>query len=401
MQHVVFNRLVRFIGATGILFLPCFASAQLSLSAHTGIGTYQMEDLKSFQQTLSARWPVKPNTIASFPAYWYYEVTLRNRFDNALTAGAAVSFGSTGGRIYYSDYSGSIWADQMASYVSWAGSFGTNKSFFNGQLNLWAEIRPGVTITTLSLSQNEILGTSKTRFESTYHSVNFMIQPTVGAEYYFKRISLNASVGYNANISNGDLQASGNNTLATATGANAHADWSGLRASLGLGVKIDDKQPSAHGAVSLALGGGLDYGGFGANLLAYPHDNVGAFVGVGYALAGLGTNAGIKIRFNSPTNRRGYLLAMYGYNAAIVVSNVQDYKKLFYGPSFGAGMDFKPGLGGHWSLGVMIPIRSADVDSYINTLRGQGASFKNTLLPFTISVGFRFITFNEETLKPH
>jgi|GEM_PF-637344 len=186
----------------------------------------------------------------------------------------------------------------------------------------------------------------------------------------------------------------GNNTL-TVSGGKVHADWSGVRAIFGLGFKLDEKQRSTSGAVSLGFGAGLDYGGFGANLLMYPHDNLGVFIGAGYAIAGFGTNGGVKIRLNNGTKTRGYVLGMYGYNAAISVSSTTTYNKLFYGPTVGAGIDLKPGLSGHWSMGVLVPFRNSDVDEYINFLKSQGARFKNVLLPITLTVGFRFVSDNK------
>ncbi len=81
--------------------------------------------------------------------------------------------------------------------------------------------------------------------------------------------------------------------------------------------------------LSIGIGGGLDYGGFGGNLSYYPLNNVGLFGGVGYALAGVGFNAGVKYRYipKKPDARvRPFALAMYGYNAAIVVINASQQK---------------------------------------------------------------------------
>ena len=38
--------------------------------------------------------------------------------------------------------------------------------------------------------------------------------------------------------------------------------------------------------VSIGIGAGLDFGGFGGNVINFPIKNVGIFGGVGYALAG-------------------------------------------------------------------------------------------------------------------
>jgi hypothetical protein len=149
---------------------------------------------------------------------------------------------------------------------------------------------------------------------------------------------------------------------------------------------------------SLGLGIGLDHGGFGANFLVYPQQNFGLFIGAGYALAGLGINGGIKVRILSKNPRaviHPYAVAMYGYNAAVYITNGQQYNKLFYGPTVGLGIDAlsnKPAAVGYWSFAILVPFRSPDVQNYINSLQtNYGVSFANNLIPIGISIGYKFV----------
>ena len=149
--------------------------------------------------------------------------------------------------------------------------------------------------------------------------------------------------------------------------------------------------------MSIGLGGGLDHGGFGANFLYYTNKNVGVFGGVGYALAGVGFNAGAKFRYVSDKAKSKidpYCLVMYGYNAAIAVSGGKQYNKLFYGPTVGVGIDFrgKPKKKTYWTLAILLPIRSSDVGDYIDDLEdNHGVEFSNGLLPVAFSISYRFI----------
>jgi hypothetical protein len=148
---------------------------------------------------------------------------------------------------------------------------------------------------------------------------------------------------------------------------------------------------------SLGPGGGLDYGGFGGNILYFPARQVGLFGGIGYALAGLGFNAGLKFRYipQKPTSRVDpFGLVMYGYNAAIAVSNASQYNKLFYGPTFGIGIDLrgKTKKRGYWSFALLVPIRKAAVKEYMDDLENNyGVDFQYGLFPVGGSVGYRFI----------
>lgn len=147
---------------------------------------------------------------------------------------------------------------------------------------------------------------------------------------------------------------------------------------------------------TIGLGVGLDYGGIGANILYYPVDQIGLFAGVGYAFAGAGYNVGAKLRLNAKKESpkiSPYLIGMYGYNAAIAVKNASNFNKLFYGPTFGFGVDLKPkdkGRNGYWSLALLVPIRSSEVDQYTDYLKeSEGIQFENELLPIGFSIGYR------------
>jgi hypothetical protein len=148
--------------------------------------------------------------------------------------------------------------------------------------------------------------------------------------------------------------------------------------------------------VTLGLGLGLDNGGIGANLIFYPQRNIGIFGGLGYALAGAGWNVGLKLRTISDkpsSNVSFFLLAMYGYNAAIAVTNKTSLNKIFNGPTFGLGIDtrMKPDKRHYWSFALLIPVRSSEVDDYIDYLKlYHGVEFKNQLIPFGISISYKY-----------
>jgi len=148
--------------------------------------------------------------------------------------------------------------------------------------------------------------------------------------------------------------------------------------------------------ISIGIGGGLDYGGFGGSLLMYPAKSVGLFAGAGYAFAGMGVNAGAKIRFISKTpvpRTTPYIMGMYGYNAVIAVYGANEYNKFFYGPSFGIGIDFPKRFerNGYWSIALLVPVRGPEAKNYMNELEtNHGIDFKIGLLPVAFSFGYKF-----------
>jgi hypothetical protein len=143
------------------------------------------------------------------------------------------------------------------------------------------------------------------------------------------------------------------------------------------------------------IGFGQDYGLIGFNITVYPQKNVGLFLGAGFAVAGFGYNAGIKLRALPNHGRsivRPFLLGMYGYVEAVAVTHDPQYNKIFYGPTVGGGIDIGPTTGkGYLSLAIFVPFRSPDVQNYIDELRASGVTINNNLVPVTFSIGYKFI----------
>jgi hypothetical protein len=147
---------------------------------------------------------------------------------------------------------------------------------------------------------------------------------------------------------------------------------------------------------ALGLGAGLDYGGLGANFTVYPQKNIGIFAGIGYGAIQLGYNFGLKARLTFNQHRplcSLYILGMYGYNTVFKINGLSSLNKMFYGPSVGLGFEtpVKPNKTGFWSFGLLLPIRSTEAMDYYDQLKqNPNISMKNELLPFALSIGYKF-----------
>ncbi len=149
--------------------------------------------------------------------------------------------------------------------------------------------------------------------------------------------------------------------------------------------------------LSAGLGIGQDYGGFGGNILYYPQRNFGLFCGIGYNLASVGYNLGIKSRIaigSSSSHVLVSVLAMYGYNAVIRVADMGELNKVFYGATVGAGLDFKPFKysDDYISVSLFVPFRSSEVQDYMDYLEQvYGVVFEQGLFPISFSFGYRIV----------
>jgi hypothetical protein len=148
---------------------------------------------------------------------------------------------------------------------------------------------------------------------------------------------------------------------------------------------------------SAGIGGGYEFGGIGGNAIFYPTRGLGIFGGAGYNLAGFGYNAGIKLRItpdNYASEIMPFIIAMYGYNAALDVKYDTRYNKTFYGLTVGGGIDWRPGNSkfGFLSITVYVPIRTTEVKDYIYNLNYfYGIPYSNKLFPLSASIGYKIV----------
>ncbi len=158
---------------------------------------------------------------------------------------------------------------------------------------------------------------------------------------------------------------------------------------------LDFEDESNIGNLHLGIGIGLDYGGIGGRLTFIPGDasksSVGIFVATGFALNGLGFNAGLNLRIGQqrmvPT-----ISAMYGYNGVIKVIGASQYDKTYYGPSVAIGFENKSRNSddNYIHLELVIPFRSADFHNDIKALQNNPSIEISAPSPVLISIGYHF-----------
>jgi len=150
---------------------------------------------------------------------------------------------------------------------------------------------------------------------------------------------------------------------------------------------------SKKGGITLGMGAGLPYGAAGMRISYNVVNRLSIFGGVGYHFAGLGYNVGLSTIFKSKYATQFYFTGMYGTNAAIVVSGLDEYDNVYTGPSLGGGvkLNSKKKLGNFWDIALIFPIRS---QSFKNDQEAVSNDFRvidfTEAFPVTISIGFNF-----------
>lgn len=243
-QKLIFRNLL-------IVFLscPCAALAQITISACTGYGSWSMNNMQDWQEEYRNSFPVEAKTLAAFPPYVFFEGAISQQKDRWIR-GVVVSNGSTGGRVYYSDYSGNVSLDQSLSFYALGGIIGR---VLNRKTEKWlmiASMRPGVAISKMSYEYEQaVKGAEKEEFSNGFSSYNFTLQPGISLTHKFGRVGIEAQAGYLLTIVGGKLTYEDDTNIPTYQGnidylitedkAPVTCDWSGYRISLGVSVRLN------------------------------------------------------------------------------------------------------------------------------------------------------------------
>jgi hypothetical protein len=227
-----------------ILFLcvlsPWVAIAQMDIGASAGYAYFAMGNMKIFQKQLSSDFPVNPEITSSFPPFWNFEFSLTN-VSRGLVTGGAINYTSTGGRIYYSDYSGMVSVDKLLSHVGISGIIGGKININHEKYLLLAQLRPSLMMTTFTIKSDQSVGSQSDNESYKFTSLGLSFQPTFSATRKFGHFGLQAFAGYNLNVLQGKLYLEdGDDAYITMDDEKPlKADWSGFRVSFGLSYQVN------------------------------------------------------------------------------------------------------------------------------------------------------------------
>ncbi len=214
-----------------LLFIPLFASAQLSVEYTGGYGAYmQMGDIrKLLESKLQTTILTLPNAkiVANFPNYFTHTFGL-NYVHKREEFGFQITRMSAGGKIAYSDYSGKYTNKLTLSGVRIATRYRYDYMDFvfkgKQKLVLFWELSPGVIVSSLKHSiyseyPNQTITESG---DADYSSTAFSLLPQIGVRTNYGRFGFHALAGY-------DLEFGGK----LDNGYNTKISWMGLRAGIG------------------------------------------------------------------------------------------------------------------------------------------------------------------------
>jgi hypothetical protein len=233
------NFLVPFI----VLLTLASATGQIRLSFSMGYGNYNMGDLKDVQKIVNQIGTVELKSLTSFPPYYQFDGGVHYDFKDGFFTGLLVGYGSTGSHSNYSDYSGSVTADQLINYKSLTLSCGlTSKSDKAWQFSF--DLKPGIYFNRLTIILNQKIGTQESEENINFKSYNLAVQPTASIRRSFGSFGILAFVGYSINVKGGKLALEDDKNAYLVNNSNdpAIANWSGFRVGIGTTFSLNFKR---------------------------------------------------------------------------------------------------------------------------------------------------------------
>ena len=205
-------------------------------SAGLNYGSYSMKSLKKVQQSLlSSNIPLE--VVESFPSRAGFEINLLRTFDN-VSLGAGFSQASTGGRVSYADYSGSISHDIIATnkMISIQVEYAVLQK---DTWELFFAMRNGVAMSTMTYRSALTLGSDTEEINNKFKAMNFALGPGLGARFFYRNFFLHPEAKYEIHVVKGDLTYTEDSDVELMVDGNkVQMDWDGIRLSISLGYRI-------------------------------------------------------------------------------------------------------------------------------------------------------------------
>jgi hypothetical protein len=218
-----------------ILLMPLCGYSQIKVSLAAGYGTYRMGGLKDILSSINSYLPVNAETASNFPGDFNFETAFNYTSKRGFYSGLTFGYGSTRGRLSYTDQSGSIDIDMPAKFAAFQFSVGLSKKLKNNLIFI-ADLRPGLDLTSVQIKGSSTLSNQPDTYEDNYGGLNMHVQPTLSLSRRINHFGIKCYAGYYVAFVQSVLVDSKNDDhyLQTPEGDDVYADWSGVRLGIGL-----------------------------------------------------------------------------------------------------------------------------------------------------------------------
>lgn len=220
-----------------LFLLQSYSNSQdFEIGIWTGVGSYQMGDLKDIQDQLLDDVSINGlKATESFPIY--YNMGISYIFSDYELF---FRYESTGARLAYSDYSGAFFYDQTAHNYIIGGSFRYYpKIKVEKRLTPFLVLKSGISLTNVEFTQSITIDSETTSDDISFAENSSFLEPGIGVRWQYKSILIDPILSIFIPILREGLHLEGNEDakLQNADG-DVHANWLGFRAGINFSVSI-------------------------------------------------------------------------------------------------------------------------------------------------------------------
>jgi hypothetical protein len=231
-------------GYTIALALVCLAGVadaqSFEIFGGVGYASYSHQSLRDFQQYEQTHTGVRSTIVQKFPAYYTYMGGFNISFTKWMFTGE-IGHGSTGGRVYYQDYSGRMTYDLLVTYTYYAAGASYYLYKTDGlSVTLGAKIL--IVPTKLAVKNSITIGSQSDSEAKDFYGSNFGMQPNIALRKYFGPLFLQASAGYELQTSQFPESKGDNLQLNNGSGGQVDLQGSGFRLALCAGLRMKMKK---------------------------------------------------------------------------------------------------------------------------------------------------------------
>ena len=229
------------IVGTTIAIIGFFASecaAQTwDVSFSAGVASYSFDELKDYQAYIKDETVTNATITEAFPAYLIYSINLSKQIKKFILGIEGVH-GSTGGRVYYEDYSGRFVADQNVRYNQ-VGLTAAFTLFEKNNFQIAGGLKTSLIFYTLDIENSLTLGTETISENKAFGSINLAFQPHVVVKKAFGNFFFSGSLGYEVqNISIPETKDDDKLFLAGKDNEPVRLQGNGVRLTCGVGFRF-------------------------------------------------------------------------------------------------------------------------------------------------------------------
>ncbi len=244
IKHFVNRKLQVHFYLLVLIFLSDFSFGQsISIRFETDYAEFDMNSLRNLQNEttdlVASTLQIPLKNVDSFPASYSYQWYLSFYNTESIESGFIYEFSSCGARSDYRDYSGSYTINYLMK-AHGIGLYLELRKQLDHSSNLVFGVKGFLIGSIFTLIENLKIYdiTESQEIEAESGSLGF--NPYIAIEYKISFVLFRCSIGYHIN-NNADLQISDSDEtyLLSPKGSRINTNWSGLRAGIGVGIRID------------------------------------------------------------------------------------------------------------------------------------------------------------------